>query len=115
MPPKQRCASSSRRPACARSGSSARHPAGCATTCLRISSANHGAGATGGQQQKWFALRFLGEDSEINITPAAGHKAEFTEWRWLPLAEVADLIVPFKRAVYEQVIAAFTDYARPGT
>ena len=38
-----------------------------------------------GQDQKWFAVRFLGDESEIDITPATGHKAEFTEWRWVPL------------------------------
>lgn len=67
-----------------------------------------------GQAQKWFAVRFLGADSEIDITPAAGHKPEFTDWRWVPLPEVADLIVPFKRDVYLQVVEAFAPYARPG-
>lgn len=67
-----------------------------------------------GQEQKWFAVRFLGEDSEIDITPPAGLKPEFTEWRWAPLGEVADLIVPFKREVYLQVIEAFAPYAQPG-
>jgi putative (di)nucleoside polyphosphate hydrolase len=66
-----------------------------------------------GQEQKWFALRFLGDESEIDINPATGHKAEFTEWRWVPLAEVADLIVPFKREVYLQVVEAFAPYAQP--
>jgi putative (di)nucleoside polyphosphate hydrolase len=67
-----------------------------------------------GQDQKWFAVRFLGEESEIDINPAAGHKAEFTEWQWVPLAEVADLIVPFKREVYLRVVAAFSAFAVPG-
>ena len=58
-------------------------------------------------------MRFLGDESEIDINPATGHKAEFTEWRWVPLAEVADLIVPFKREVYLQVVEAFASYARP--
>lgn len=65
-----------------------------------------------GQEQKWFAVRFLGEESEIDIAPAAGHKPEFTEWRWVPISGVADLIVPFKRAVYHKVIEAFAPYAR---
>jgi putative (di)nucleoside polyphosphate hydrolase len=43
-----------------------------------------------GQQQKWFALRFLGEDSEVNITPPAGHKAEFPEWKWVPSPPTRD-------------------------
>lgn len=59
-----------------------------------------------GQTQKWFALRFLGDDSEVNLTPP-GHKREFDLWRWAPMGEVLDLIVPFKRGVYERVIAEF--------
>ena len=59
-----------------------------------------------GQTQKWFALRFTGDDSEINLTPP-GHSQEFDAWRWAPMKEVVDLIVPFKRPVYEKVIGAF--------
>ena len=59
-----------------------------------------------GQTQKWFALRFTGDDSEINLAPP-GHSQEFDQWRWAPMGEVLDVIVPFKRAVYEQVIAEF--------
>jgi putative (di)nucleoside polyphosphate hydrolase len=59
-----------------------------------------------GQTQKWFALRFLGADAEINLAPP-GHKQEFDQWRWAPMDEILDLIVPFKRGVYEQVIADF--------
>ncbi|GJD48159.1 RNA pyrophosphohydrolase [Methylobacterium crusticola] len=68
-----------------------------------------------GQTQKWFAFAFQGADSEIDIHHPAGgaHKAEFDAWRWEPLANLADLIIPFKRPVYEQVIAAFAPFARP--
>lgn len=59
-----------------------------------------------GQTQKWFAMRFLGDENEINLAPP-GHKQEFDQWRWAPMEELADLIVPFKRGVYEQVIADF--------
>lgn len=60
-----------------------------------------------GQRQKWFALRFEGDDGEINIeTPGGGHKPEFDAWRWEPVENLANLIIPFKRPVYEQVIAA---------
>jgi putative (di)nucleoside polyphosphate hydrolase len=59
-----------------------------------------------GQTQKWFALRFLGDDSEINLKPP-GHKQEFDQWRWASMDEVLAMIVPFKRQVYEQVIAEF--------
>ena len=61
-----------------------------------------------GQTQKWFALRFTGADSEINVLePGGGHKAEFSEWKWERLEHLPDLIVPFKRPVYERVVAAF--------
>ena len=63
-----------------------------------------------GQTQKWFALRFLGEDSEVNLAPA-GHKQEFDQWRWAPMDEVVELIVPFKRGVYERVVADFRHLA----
>jgi putative (di)nucleoside polyphosphate hydrolase len=59
-----------------------------------------------GQKQKWFALAFDGSDSEINLNPP-GHKQEFDEWRWATMDEMLDLIIPFKRQVYVDVIAAF--------
>jgi putative (di)nucleoside polyphosphate hydrolase len=59
-----------------------------------------------GQKQKWFAARFLGEDSEIDLTPK-GQAPEFDAWRWAAMDELAQLIVPFKRDVYEKVIATF--------
>ena len=59
-----------------------------------------------GQTQKWFAARFLGEDSEFDLAPE-GHEQEFDAWRWARMDELADLVVPFKRKVYEQVVAAF--------
>lgn len=62
-----------------------------------------------GQKQKWFALRFLGSDSDINI---ATEHPEFSEWRWTKLADVPGLIVPFKRALYEQVVAEFLPLAQ---
>jgi putative (di)nucleoside polyphosphate hydrolase len=61
-----------------------------------------------GQTQKWYALAFTGDDSEINILePAGGHEPEFVEWRWEPMANLPDLVIPFKRAVYERVVDAF--------
>jgi len=57
-----------------------------------------------GQAQKWFALRFLGEDADINI---ATETPEFRAWRWSPLDEMIDLAVPFKRDVYARVIGEF--------
>ncbi|NEX94398.1 RNA pyrophosphohydrolase [Caulobacter sp. 17J65-9] len=64
-----------------------------------------------GQKQKWFACRFEGGDAEVNLE--AHPPAEFDAWRWADLDEVLDLIVPFKRAAYEQVVAAFKAFAAP--
>ena len=66
-----------------------------------------------GQKQKWFALRFLGHDSEVDITAPTGEKPEFDAWRWAPLSELMGLIVPFKRVVYQAVVAEFEPIARP--
>ena len=65
-----------------------------------------------GQRQKWFALRFTGDESEINIEhPAGGHEPEFVAWRWEPLQDLPALVVPFKRAVYERVVREFQHLA----
>ena len=65
-----------------------------------------------GQTQKWYALRFTGEDREIDIAhPAGGHEPEFVEWRWERLEKLPDLVVPFKRQTYERVVAEFAKYA----
>ncbi|MDY8110105.1 RNA pyrophosphohydrolase [Fulvimarina sp. 2208YS6-2-32] len=61
-----------------------------------------------GQTQRWFAFRFEGDETEVQIDPPPGsEKAEFDEWAWKPMDELVDLIVPFKRGVYERVVAAF--------
>jgi putative (di)nucleoside polyphosphate hydrolase len=62
-----------------------------------------------GQKQKWFAMEFLGDDSEVNLSPP-GHKQEFDQWRWAKLDEMLELIVPFKREVYVDVIATFRHF-----
>jgi putative (di)nucleoside polyphosphate hydrolase len=59
-----------------------------------------------GQRQKWFLMRFDGEDAEVNITPEHG-EVEFDQWRWSTLDEAVALIVPFKREVYVQVAEVF--------
>lgn len=59
-----------------------------------------------GQRQKWVLLRFHGRDDQVDIDT---DHPEFSEWRWLPADEVVDQIVPFKRGVYEQVLACFRD------
>jgi putative (di)nucleoside polyphosphate hydrolase len=61
-----------------------------------------------GQTQKWFAFRFEGDDGEVAINPPpGGHEPEFDDWAWKPMAKLPELIVPFKRQVYEQVVAEF--------
>jgi len=57
-----------------------------------------------GQEQKWYAFRFSGEDSEIDID---SEHPEFSAWRWMDLAETPSLIVAFKRPLYEAVVKAF--------
>ena len=57
-----------------------------------------------GQRQKWFLMRFKGTDRDVDI--ATEHQ-EFSNWQWLAVDQLADHIVPFKRPVYEQVLAAF--------
>jgi putative (di)nucleoside polyphosphate hydrolase len=56
-----------------------------------------------GQKQKWFALRFTGEDGDIDLTT---HEPEFSAFRWVDLQTLPSLIVPFKRDTYKAVIAA---------
>jgi putative (di)nucleoside polyphosphate hydrolase len=60
-----------------------------------------------GQRQKWFLLRYLGTDAQIDI--ATDHP-EFAAWKWIKADQMLAEIVPFKRDVYEQVIAAFRGY-----
>lgn len=60
-----------------------------------------------GQRQTWFLYRFLGEDTDINL--ATPHP-EFISWRWVDPHELPKLIVPFKRQLYENVIAAFSPH-----
>lgn len=62
-----------------------------------------------GQMQKWFAFRFLGNDDEFDIHGV--EKPEFEAWRWADMADVAGLIVDFKRPVYEAVVAEFRQFS----
>jgi putative (di)nucleoside polyphosphate hydrolase len=64
-----------------------------------------------GQTQKWFAVRFTGDDSEIDINCPGGHEPEFVAWRWERIENLPDLIVPFKRNIYEQVVKKFAKFA----
>jgi putative (di)nucleoside polyphosphate hydrolase len=65
-----------------------------------------------GQTQKWFAVRFVGAESEIDIaSPDGAAHAEFSAWRWQELKDLPDLVVPFKRPVYERVVQEFAKFA----
>jgi putative (di)nucleoside polyphosphate hydrolase len=64
-----------------------------------------------GQTQKWYALRFIGEEDEIDIAhPAGGHEPEFVDWRWEPIKNLPAMVVPFKRQVYERVVQEFVRF-----
>ena len=65
-----------------------------------------------GQKQMWFAARFEGSESEIDLGPRDGHEQEFDAWRWATLQEMPSLVVPFKRKVYRNVIKQFAALAR---
>lgn len=64
-------------------------------------------GKYGGQRQKWFLFRFLGSDGQIRIDT---DHPEFESWRWIDVDEMVASIVPFKRAVYEEVVRSFRAY-----
>lgn len=68
-----------------------------------------------GQTQRWFAFRFTGRDDEIDIhRPGGGaHRPEFDAWRWEALENLPALVIPFKRDVYVNVVAAFRHLAVP--
>jgi putative (di)nucleoside polyphosphate hydrolase len=66
-----------------------------------------------GQTQKWFAFRFEGDDGEIAIDPPPdGHEAEFDAWAWKNMRDLPGIVVPFKRAIYEELVAIFGNLAR---
>jgi putative (di)nucleoside polyphosphate hydrolase len=74
-----------------------------------IARARHGPWQ--GQRQKWFVMRFKGSDAEINIRTG---DAEFSAWRWAPVEDLPDLIVPFKRAVYLSLLDEFRELRMVG-
>ncbi len=67
-------------------------------------------GKFGGQRQKWFLYRYLGRDEQINIET---EHPEFSRWAWVGADELVASIVPFKRAVYEEVVRSFRAYLAP--
>jgi putative (di)nucleoside polyphosphate hydrolase len=66
-----------------------------------------------GQKQKWYALRFTGDDGEIDIaTPAGGaHEPEFIDWQWVEMRLLVGLVVPFKQQTYARVVQEFAKFA----
>ncbi|MEG3151436.1 RNA pyrophosphohydrolase [Sphingomonas sp. ZT3P38] len=60
-----------------------------------------------GQRQRWFLYRFFGEDNDVDI--ATMHQ-EFRAWRWVAPAELPEIIVPFKKTLYENVLSAFAPH-----
>ena len=60
-----------------------------------------------GQEQKWYLMRFLGTDDQVNI---ATEHPEFSEWRWQAVDELVEKIVPFKRDVYARVLKEFAGH-----
>lgn len=60
-----------------------------------------------GQRQKWFAFRFKGRDADIRLDT---HTPEFSDWRWAALETAPRLVIPFKRAIYEEVVRRFAKY-----
>lgn len=65
-----------------------------------------------GQRQRWFALRFTGQDADIRLD--LDPHPEFDAWRWAPLAELPSLAVPFKRPIYDVLARSFARFAVPG-
>jgi len=79
-----------------------------------LGSVHHRLAGFRGQRQKWFAMKFTGEDSEVDpLTPRNGQPPEFDAWRWERLERVADLVVPFRREVYLVVAREFARFAGP--
>ena len=64
-----------------------------------------------GQKLKWFAVRFAGANADINLKT---EHQEFSDWKWIDIDELLELVVPFKRETYAKVIEAFADLAKPG-
>ncbi len=60
-----------------------------------------------GQEQKWYLMRFTGNDEDIDIE--TGHP-EFSPWKWAPLDSLPDMIIGFKKDLYRQIVAAFASY-----
>jgi len=62
-----------------------------------------------GQKQKWFALKFTGDDSDIDLN--AHEHPEFSQWKWVDIEDLPSLVIPFKRELYEKIVAEFSGLA----
>lgn len=72
----------------------------------------HRLAAFRGQRQRWFAMRFAGEDAEIDVVWTVEEvPPEFCDWRWERLSEIPSLVVPFKRAIYVRLASEFAPFA----
>ncbi len=60
-----------------------------------------------GQRQTWFLMHFQGTDADVDLTR---HEPEFGAWRWVEPSDLPDLIVPFKKALYKELLVAFADH-----
>jgi putative (di)nucleoside polyphosphate hydrolase len=60
-----------------------------------------------GQKQRWYFAQFYGDDNQINLVT---HKPEFSSWQWIDKEELIDLIVNFKRELYQQILLEFQDF-----
>ena len=60
-----------------------------------------------GQRQRWYLLEFVGDDADVNI---ASQEPEFSEWKWIEKVELINLIVNFKRELYQKIVNEFADY-----
>ncbi|XP_051134298.1 nudix hydrolase 26, chloroplastic-like [Andrographis paniculata] len=63
-----------------------------------------------GQAQKWFLLKFIGNDEEINLSGDGNEKPEFGSWSWISPQEIVNRAVDFKKPVYEEVLKFFSPY-----
>lgn len=63
-----------------------------------------------GQRQKWFAFRFIGNDSDVRLDD---HAPEFDAWRWAPVEEATRLVIPFKQPVYREAVLRFEPWTHP--
>jgi len=64
-----------------------------------------------GQRQKWYAFRYFGDGSDVDLK--AHGPQEFSEWRWADLNTIGETIIPFKRPVYERLMVEFERFAKP--